>query len=65
MQVYDRHMQQANEMLSRKSIECSPRITIPEPKSFWDLNVDDFVVEGYPREEIKAENPQLKFDLGI
>lgn len=65
VQVYDRHMDQAKEMLSRKSIDCSPSITLPERKSFWDLEVDDFKVEGYPRDEIKAQNPQLKFDLGI
>ncbi|MCR5590276.1 MAG: thymidylate synthase [Lachnospiraceae bacterium] len=65
VQVYDRHMEQAKEMLSRKSIDCSPRITLPEGKSFWDLCVDDFKVEGYPRDVIKEQNPQLKFDLGI
>ena len=65
VQVYDRHIEQAKEMLSRKSIECSPVITLPEGKSFWELEVNDFKVEGYPREEIKEKNPQLKFDLGI
>ena len=65
VQIYDRHMEQAKEMLSRESIECSPSITVPSGKSFWDLEVDDFKVEGYPRDEIKAKNPQLKFDLGI
>ncbi len=65
VQVYDRHMDQAREMLSRDSIECSPTITLPEGRSFWDLEVDDFKVEGYPRDEIKEKNPQLKFDLGI
>lgn len=65
VQVYDRHMQQAKEMLSRESIDCSPKITISSQKSFWDLTVDDFKVEGYPRDIIKEKNPQLKFDLGI
>lgn len=65
VQVYDRHIEQAKEMLSRKSIECSPKISLPAGKSFWDLEVDDFCVEGYPRDEIKSANPQLKFDLGI
>ncbi|MCR5687214.1 MAG: thymidylate synthase [Lachnospiraceae bacterium] len=65
VQVYDRHIEQAKEMLSRESIECSPVITLPEKKSFWDLEVDDFKVEGYPRDMIKEKNPQLKFDLGI
>ncbi len=65
VQIYDRHMEQAKEMLSRESIDCSPSITLPSQKSFWDLEVDDFKVEGYPRDEIKSKNPQLKFDLGI
>lgn len=65
VQVYDRHMEQAKQMLERESVECSPQITLPEGKSFWELSVDDFKVTGYPREEIKEKNPQLKFDLGI
>ncbi len=65
VQIYDRHMDQAKEMLSRQSIDCTPSITLPSGKSFWDLEVDDFKVEGYPRDEIKEKNPQLKFDLGI
>ena len=65
VQVYDRHIEQAKEMLSRESVDCSPSISLPSGKSFWDLEVDDFKVEGYPRDEIKEKNPQLKFDLGI
>ncbi len=65
VQVYDRHMDQAKEMLSRESVDCSPTITLPSGKQFWDLEVDDFKVEGYPRDVIKEKNPQLKFDLGI
>ncbi|MBR4573594.1 MAG: thymidylate synthase [Lachnospiraceae bacterium] len=65
VQVYDRHIEQAKEMLSRESIDCMPQIRLPEQKSFWDLEVDDFKVEGYPRDLIKEKNPQLKFDLGI
>ena len=65
VQIYDRHMDQAKEMMSRSSIDCEPVITVSEGKSFWDLEVDDFKVEGYPRDEIKQKNPQLKFDLGI
>lgn len=65
VQVYDRHMQQAEEMLKRESIECNPTILVDKNKSFWDLTVDDFTIDGYPRDVIKANNPQLKFDLGI
>ena len=65
VQVYDRHMDQARQMLERKSVECSPVISVGQGISFWDLSVDDFKVEGYPRDIIKEQNPQLKFDLGI
>ena len=65
VQIYDRHLEQAKEMMSRQSIDCSPKITLPKGKSFWELEVDDFKIEGYPREEIKQKNPQLKFELGI
>ncbi len=65
VQIYDRHLAQASEMLTRKSVECSPMITLPKGKSFWELEVDDFQIVGLPREEIKTQNPQLKFDIGI
>lgn len=66
IQIYDRHIEPIEKMLSRESIECSPKIEInPEKKSFYDFTVDDIKITGYPREEIKVKNPQLKFDLGI
>lgn len=65
VQVYDRHLKQAKEMLKRESIDCNPMITVTEGKSFWDLEVDDFAVADYPKELIKEKNPQLKFELGI
>lgn len=65
VQVYDRHIEQAKIMLERESVECNPMITVTAGKSFYDLEVDDFKVEGILRDEIKAKNPQLKFDLGI
>lgn len=65
IQVYDRHMEQARIMLEREPVECSPKLSVTPGKSFWELEVDDFILEGYPREEIKEKNPQLKFDLGI
>lgn len=65
VQVYDRHIEQAKIMLERQSVDCNPMITVTPGKSFYDLTVDDFKVEGIKRDEIKAQNPQLKFDLGI
>ena len=65
VQIYDRHVENAKLMLSRKSIECNPMLHLDEGKSFWELRVDDFFVTDYPRDEIKKINPQLKFELGI
>jgi len=53
-------------MLNRESVECSPRIEInPDKKNFYDITIDDVKITGYPREIIKEQNPQLKFDIGI
>lgn len=66
IQIYDRHVEQIKEMLNRESIECSPYIEInPDKKNFYDFTVDDIKIKGYPRDEIKKINPQLKFDIGI
>ncbi len=66
IQIYDRHIDKINEMLERESIDCNPYIEInPEKKDFYSFTVDDIKIKGYPREEIKKKNPQLKFDIGI
>lgn len=59
--IYDRHMQNLEDMLNRKPIDCFPVLTLNTDKTnFYDFTIDDFVLEGY--ESVK---PQLKFDLGI
>ena len=66
IQIYDRHMEQAKEMLNRECIDCSPKIEInPDKKDFYDIKPEDVKIVDYPREKIKTKNPQLKFDLGI
>lgn len=66
VQVYDRHFDAARELLNREAIECNPRLILnPEKKDFYDFTVDDFILEGYPREEINEKNPQLKLEIGI
>lgn len=66
IQLYDRHIQQANEMIAREGIECNPYIWVnPDIKDFYKLTPDDIKLMDYPRDEIKAKNPQLKFELGI
>lgn len=67
IQIYDRHMKNAKELISRSPIyHANPRIKLnPDKTNFYDFTVDDIQIVGYPREEIKKKNPQLKFELAI
>lgn len=66
IQIYDRHIAQAKEMINRNSIPCKCYIKInPEKKTFWDITIDDIELIGYPLQQVKDTNPQLNFDLGI
>lgn len=66
VQIYDRHIEQAKEIISRAPIECSPMLKLnAEGKSFFEIGIDDFSMNDYPVKEIKEKNPQLKFNLGI
>lgn len=66
IQIYDRHIEQAKELISREPIDCEPKIVLNESKdNFYDFTPDDIKIEGYPRQLIKEKNPQLKFPLGI
>lgn len=61
-QIYDRHIEQANELLARiPQVNKSPKLILNEEKNnFYDFKINDFTLVDY--EPIK---PQLKFDLGI
>lgn len=66
IQIYDRHIEQAKELIAREPVDCEPKIWLnPEKTNFYDFTIDDIKVTGYPRAEIKEKNPQMKFDLGI
>lgn len=66
IQIYDRHIKQAHELLSRETIPCEPKIWInPNKKDFFSLEPDDIEIIGYDAEIIKEINPQLKFPLAI
>lgn len=66
IQIYDRHIEQAKEMLKREPIDCSPKIVInPEKTDFYDMTPKDIKIEDYPLQKVKEKNPQMKFDLGI
>ena len=66
IQIYDRHIEQAKELIAREPVDCEPKIWLnPEKTNFYDFTIDDIKITGYPRTEIKEKNPQMKFDLGI
>ena len=66
IQIYDRHIDQVKEMLDREPVDCKPWVWInPDKTNFFDFTVDDIKVMDYPVEEIRKQNPQLKFPLGI
>lgn len=66
IQIYDRHIDDAKELLSREPIPCEPKIVIDdEVKSFDDMNTSNVRLEGYPREEISKKNKQLKLEIAI
>lgn len=66
VQLYDRHINQAVEMLDREPITCGANIELnPDITKFEDFKPVDIKVTDYPRELIKKRNPQLRFPLGI
>lgn len=66
VQLYDRHIDQAIEMLNREPINCSANIELnPNIESFYNFTPEDIKITNYPKELIKKKNPQLKFPLGI
>ena len=75
-QIYDRHMDAANDMRSRfsareqeefymesvlREIILHPRLVLnPEKTNFYEMAIDDFTMENY-----NPIKPQLKLELGI
>lgn len=63
-QIYDRHIDAANELLNRYDAdEERERITMvlnPDKTNFYDMTIDDFIIMGY-----NPKKPQLKLELGI
>lgn len=70
-QIYDRHMEQAQEMLTRfynreeesigEKFTPKPKLVLnPEKTNFYEMTIDDFTMEDYI-----PVRPQLKLELGI
>ena len=61
LHIYDRHINQAKELLARTPSNKQPKLVLKEGKTnFYDFTIDDFEMVDY--EPVK---PQLKFELGI
>lgn len=66
IQIYDRHIENIRILLDRGYVNCSPKLILDTDKTnFYDFSIEDFKLIDYPIEDIKRENPQLTFDLGI
>ena len=66
IQLYDRHLDQAIEMMHRTPVTCEPKVEInPDKNNFYDMEVKDVRIKDYKRAKIKELNPQLKFAIGI
>ena len=66
-QIYDRHIEQANELIDRYEKKCIegdedvPKLILDtEKKDFYEFEIDDFKLENY-----NPVKPQLKFDIGV
>lgn len=62
LHIYDRHMEAAKELLRREPIECSPKVDV-KVDNFEDMNASNVKVVGYPMDEIKKKNKQLKLEI--
>ncbi len=61
--IYDRHIEQVKELLSRDAQKDSEKIRLvlnPEKTNFYDFTIDDFKMENY-----NPVKPNLKFELAI
>lgn len=60
-QIYDRHIEQANELLKRDRNSKHPKLILDTDKTnFYDFRIDDFKMINY-----EPKKPQLNFELGI
>lgn len=70
-QIYNRHFEQANEMLRRwrkkdwdewnNNEHKHPNLILnPDKTNFYDMTIEDFTMENY-----EPMKPQLKLELGI
>ena len=66
-QIYDRHMEQADELTKRfyyglsHQTHCTPKLILnPEKTNFFEMTIDDFTMVDY-----EPMKPQISLELGI
>ena len=66
VQIYDRHIDQAIELMNREPVKCKATMKVDENvDNFEDFDKDSIEFIDCPKQLIKEKNPQLKFPLGI
>lgn len=67
VQIYDRHMEQAKELIGRESVDCNPylALNVPDGTNFYQMRPEDFSMIDLPVKQIAEENPQLPFEVAI
>lgn len=56
VQIYDRHIETAIDMLNTEPIDCKAKIVYKEGATWKNFKPSDFKVEDYPRQKIKQYN---------
>ena len=66
VQIYDRHIEPAIELLNREPAEGACSLELNENvEHFDDVQPSDITLKDCPRQLIKTKNPQVKLPLGV
>lgn len=66
VQIYDRHIENAIELMNREPVDCRAEIKVDDSISeFEQFTKESVRIDDCPRQLIKTRNPQLEFQLGI
>ena len=66
VQIYDRHIEQAKELLEREPVDCEPAVWVNEAvDDFYKMKPSDVKIVNYPREKILKKNPQMNLPLAV
>ena len=66
IQIYDRHISAAQEIVKRKSIKTIPKFIIKtDERDFYKIKMEDLNIIGYDKDLINQINPQIKMEIAI